>query len=101
MDILFLLCLLALFVLQLVMYISSLRKNKRNLFIATILVEISSIAIAAGVLYCFNEVLFKYAPNFEGFFQSAGVVLFVMIYSIMFVVTSIVWLVKNVKNKIV
>ena len=101
MDILFLLCLVVLFVVQIIVLISSLKNNKRKLFLITVFVEIVAMAIAAFILYYFNEVLFKYNPNFEGFFQIASAAVFIMMYFIIFVITSVSWVVKTAKNKIV
>lgn len=58
-----------------------------------------SAATVACILYYFNEVLFKVVPNFEGFFQIASAALFIIVCFIMLVIASIVYAVKDAKNK--
>lgn len=99
MDIVFLALLTMIFVAQIIMLFFSIKNNKKHLILVGVLLEIIAILIAVAVTYYFSEVVYKYASNFEGFFQIAGGTLFVFLYFIMFVITSIVLVIKTAKNK--
>lgn len=98
MDILFLLLLTIIFVVQIVMLVRGIKKNKNKLIGELLVVELASIFMATFANYYFNEIQFKYAPNFDGFFQILCSSMYILLYIIMFVITSIVLVVKTAKT---
>ncbi len=99
MDVLFLLLLVIMFIFQIIMLILSARKKKRKMFLYTLLLEVVCIFVAILINYYFNEIAYKYAPGFEGFFEILASVLSAFLYFIMFIITSIALVVKTAKNK--
>ena len=98
MDILFLLLLAALFVVQIIIMVLGIKKNKSNLLYKALLLEFVSIFVAAFMVYYFSEILYKYAPNFEGFFQIGCAAIFIPLNFIMLVATTVALMIKNAKS---